>query len=276
MSRDGAAWMTTFLRRAGLAGSVRRRHAANLPSGPPIRATSEMVQPGEGLRFVVLDGGRDDAFLHASVSEQSGHDGATLQPGVALGSQSDKAKKARKWAKSSKSTRARLSSSNSGARQTVFSWSSLWREGHEYDRYGQVVQSEKRFGFSSQSRTAAARCLFTPPRYSARVSPRWPRVSGSRWKSPRGEKAWRRWRSALPGKADATSPTGCERRHGVAGMDYNIGAGGETDGITVADTVLRLLGKPGSLKQFVRDRLGHDRRYALDSLVCRDSDGVRR
>jgi dTDP-glucose 4,6-dehydratase len=57
----------------------------------------------------------------------------------------------------------------------------------------------------------------------------------------------------------------CALRHGVPGMDYNIGAGGETDGITVADTVLRLLGKPGSLKQFVRDRLGHDRRYALDS-----------
>ena len=57
----------------------------------------------------------------------------------------------------------------------------------------------------------------------------------------------------------------CALRHGVAGMDYNIGAGGETDGITVADTVLRLLGKPGSLKQFVRDRLGHDRRYALNS-----------
>ena len=36
-------------------------------------------------------------------------------------------------------------------------------------------------------------------------------------------------------------------------MDYNVGAGGETDGITVADTVLRLLGKPGSLKQFVRE-----------------------
>jgi dTDP-glucose 4,6-dehydratase len=54
-------------------------------------------------------------------------------------------------------------------------------------------------------------------------------------------------------------------RKGEAGMDYNIGAGGETSGITVADTVLRLLGKPSSLKQFVRDRLGHDRRYALDS-----------
>ncbi len=57
----------------------------------------------------------------------------------------------------------------------------------------------------------------------------------------------------------------CALRDGVPGMDYNIGAGGETDGITVADTVLRLLGKPSSLKQFVRDRLGHDRRYALDS-----------
>ena len=56
----------------------------------------------------------------------------------------------------------------------------------------------------------------------------------------------------------------CALRHGVPGMDYNVGAGGETDGITVADTVLRLLGKPSSLKQFVRDRLGHDRRYALE------------
>ena len=56
----------------------------------------------------------------------------------------------------------------------------------------------------------------------------------------------------------------CALRHGVPGTDYNIGAGGETDGIAVADTVLRLLGKPSSLKQFVRDRLGHDRRYALE------------
>jgi dTDP-glucose 4,6-dehydratase len=54
-------------------------------------------------------------------------------------------------------------------------------------------------------------------------------------------------------------------RKGEVGMDYNVGAGGETSGISVADTVLRLLGKPSSLKQFVRDRLGHDRRYALDS-----------
>ena len=58
-------------------------------------------------------------------------------------------------------------------------------------------------------------------------------------------------------------------RHGVVGMDYNIGAGGETDGITVADTVLRLLDKPDALKQFVRDRPGHDRRYAVDSARLR-------
>jgi dTDP-glucose 4,6-dehydratase len=53
-------------------------------------------------------------------------------------------------------------------------------------------------------------------------------------------------------------------RQGAPGEDYNIGAGGETSGVTVADTVLRLLNKPQSLKQHVRDRLGHDRRYALD------------
>jgi dTDP-glucose 4,6-dehydratase len=58
-------------------------------------------------------------------------------------------------------------------------------------------------------------------------------------------------------------------RDGTVGLDYNIGAGGETDGITVADTVLRLLGKPDSLKQFVRDRPGHDRRYAVDSARLR-------
>jgi dTDP-glucose 4,6-dehydratase len=54
-------------------------------------------------------------------------------------------------------------------------------------------------------------------------------------------------------------------RRGIPGEDYNIGTGGETDGVTIADTVLALLEKPATLKCFVRDRLGHDRRYALDS-----------
>jgi dTDP-glucose 4,6-dehydratase len=55
-------------------------------------------------------------------------------------------------------------------------------------------------------------------------------------------------------------------RRGTPGEDYNIGqedAG--IDGVTVADSVLRLCEKPASLKQFVRDRPGHDRRYALDT-----------
>lgn len=59
-------------------------------------------------------------------------------------------------------------------------------------------------------------------------------------------------------------------RHGSVGEDYNIGVGGETSGSTIADSVLRLLGKPDSLKQFVRDRPGHDLRYALDSTKLRD------
>jgi dTDP-glucose 4,6-dehydratase len=58
-------------------------------------------------------------------------------------------------------------------------------------------------------------------------------------------------------------------RRGEPGVDYNVGAGGETDGVTIADTVLALLGKPESLKQFVRDRPGHDRRYALDTTRLR-------
>ncbi len=58
-------------------------------------------------------------------------------------------------------------------------------------------------------------------------------------------------------------------RLGAPGEEYNIGVGGEVDGIRVADTVLRLLDKPGYLKQPVRDRPGHDRRYALDSSKLR-------
>jgi dTDP-glucose 4,6-dehydratase len=54
-------------------------------------------------------------------------------------------------------------------------------------------------------------------------------------------------------------------RRGEPGSDYNVGAGGETNGVIVADTVLELLQKPPGLKQFVRDRAGHDRRYAVDT-----------
>ncbi len=59
-------------------------------------------------------------------------------------------------------------------------------------------------------------------------------------------------------------------RRGVVGEDYNVGYGGEgVSGIAVADAVLSALGKPESLKQFVQDRPGHDRRYALDTAKLR-------
>lgn len=58
-------------------------------------------------------------------------------------------------------------------------------------------------------------------------------------------------------------------RAGSPGEEYNIGYGGATDGVAVADLVLAALDKPGSLKQHVRDRPGHDRRYAVDSSKLR-------
>jgi dTDP-glucose 4,6-dehydratase len=52
--------------------------------------------------------------------------------------------------------------------------------------------------------------------------------------------------------------------HGKIGEVYNVGTGQETENIVMAKMVLRLLGKPESLIQYVPDRPGHDRRYALD------------
>ena len=51
---------------------------------------------------------------------------------------------------------------------------------------------------------------------------------------------------------------------GEPGKAYNIGAGSEISGVRVADTVLQVTGRPSSLKHFVKDRPGHDYRYALD------------
>ncbi|MBI2154157.1 MAG: dTDP-glucose 4,6-dehydratase [Candidatus Rokubacteria bacterium] len=51
---------------------------------------------------------------------------------------------------------------------------------------------------------------------------------------------------------------------GVPGEIYNIGGGTEVENIVLTRQILRLLGKPESLIQPVKDRPGHDRRYALD------------
>ena len=51
---------------------------------------------------------------------------------------------------------------------------------------------------------------------------------------------------------------------GRPGQVYNFGARSERNNLQVVREVLRLLGKPESLIQYVRDRPGHDRRYAID------------
>lgn len=51
---------------------------------------------------------------------------------------------------------------------------------------------------------------------------------------------------------------------GRPGGVYNIGARNERQNIDVVMSLLDASGKPHSLIQFVTDRLGHDRRYAID------------
>jgi dTDP-glucose 4,6-dehydratase len=52
---------------------------------------------------------------------------------------------------------------------------------------------------------------------------------------------------------------------GVVGETYHVGTGVEASIVEIADLVLDILGKPGSLKSIVADRPGHDRRYLLDA-----------
>jgi dTDP-glucose 4,6-dehydratase len=52
---------------------------------------------------------------------------------------------------------------------------------------------------------------------------------------------------------------------GRSGEVYNFGGHSERHNIDIVKEVLLLLGKPASLIRFVKDRPGHDRRYAIDS-----------
>lgn len=56
---------------------------------------------------------------------------------------------------------------------------------------------------------------------------------------------------------------------GRPGEVYNIGADAEMENIAVVELILEALGKPRELIQYVTDRLGHDRRYAIDSAKIR-------
>ncbi|HEX7898092.1 MAG TPA: GDP-mannose 4,6-dehydratase, partial [Planctomycetota bacterium] len=60
---------------------------------------------------------------------------------------------------------------------------------------------------------------------------------------------------------------------GKSGEVYNLGGGNERPNLEVAKSILKQLGKPESLLAYVKDRPGHDRRYALDSSKARKALG---
>ncbi len=55
--------------------------------------------------------------------------------------------------------------------------------------------------------------------------------------------------------------------NGRPGAVYNVGARNERHNIDVVQSLLAMVGKPASLIRFVKDRPGHDRRYAIDSTL---------
>jgi dTDP-glucose 4,6-dehydratase len=60
---------------------------------------------------------------------------------------------------------------------------------------------------------------------------------------------------------------------GVSGEVYNFGGNAERENIWVVKEILRLLGKGEDAIKYVKDRPGHDRRYAMDSSKARATLG---
>ena len=54
-------------------------------------------------------------------------------------------------------------------------------------------------------------------------------------------------------------------QNGRIGEVYNIGGNNEWKNIDIVKLILKKVGKPESLISFVKDRLGHDRRYAIEA-----------
>jgi dTDP-glucose 4,6-dehydratase len=61
--------------------------------------------------------------------------------------------------------------------------------------------------------------------------------------------------------------------NGRNGEVYNVGGNNERTNIEIVKTILKALNKPESLMKFVKDRLGHDRRYAIDATKLRTELG---
>ncbi|PYS35756.1 MAG: dTDP-glucose 4,6-dehydratase [Acidobacteria bacterium] len=62
---------------------------------------------------------------------------------------------------------------------------------------------------------------------------------------------------------------------GRSGATYNIGARNERRNLEIAKSILDQLGKSHSLIKFVKDRPGHDRRYAIDPTLVETELGWR-
>ncbi len=60
---------------------------------------------------------------------------------------------------------------------------------------------------------------------------------------------------------------------GKSGEVYNIGASTEMPNIEIVKLILKKLGKSEEMIEFVKDRLGHDRRYAIDSSKIKNELG---
>jgi len=73
--------------------------------------------------------------------------------------------------------------------------------------------------------------------------------------------------------ADHCSAIDLVIRKGRSGEVYNIGGNNERTNIQVIRTILNELNKPDSLISYVQDRLGHDRRYAIDADKIRNELG---
>ncbi len=58
-------------------------------------------------------------------------------------------------------------------------------------------------------------------------------------------------------------------RRGDVGSVYNIGAGNEVPNRVLVDKLLALMDADETMVRYVEDRLGHDRRYSVDSARVR-------
>lgn len=61
--------------------------------------------------------------------------------------------------------------------------------------------------------------------------------------------------------------------NGKSGEIYNIGGNNEKQNIEIVKLILKYLNKPNTLIKYVDDRLGHDKRYAIDSTKIQEKLG---